>query len=91
MQGQGIVVIEGNLRVQGGFEFYGIILVRGTLETAGTGGHFNGAVLAANVSLDDNVALGDALVNYSSCAVARALRAGTMGAPIRSRGWMQAF
>ncbi len=89
--GQGILLVEGNLSVQGGFEFYGITIVKGSLKTTGTGGHFNGAVMAANVDLDDITVFGDALVQFSSCAVTRALVAASPGAPLRSRGWLYAF
>src|SRR5262249_13384562 len=44
--GQGILLISGDLNVQGGFEWYGPVLIRGHLKTAGTGGHFNGGVIA---------------------------------------------
>lgn len=71
--GQGILLVEGDLSVQGGFEFYGPVIVRGTLTTQGTGGHFNGGVIAANVNLDTSTVLGNAVVTYSSCAVSRAI------------------
>ncbi len=89
--GQGVLLVEGDLSVQGGFQFYGILIVRGKLKTAGTGGHFNGSVMAANVDLDDNTVLGDAVIQYSSCAVLRGLRAASPAAPLRSRGWLRAF
>jgi hypothetical protein len=89
--GQGILLVGGDLSVQGGFEFYGIVIVRGRLKTTGTGGHFNGSLMAANVDLDDNTVLGDALVQFSSCVVRRALAAASPGAPLRSRGWLQPF
>jgi hypothetical protein len=44
--GQGMLLIDGDLSVQGGFQFYGVVIVREALKTTGTGGHFNGAVLA---------------------------------------------
>ncbi len=89
--GQGILLVEGDLSVQGGFEFFGVVITRGLLKTTGTGGHFNGAVMAANVDLDDNSILGDALVQYSSCAVARALTNAAPGALLRSRGWLYSY
>jgi len=89
--GQGLLLVEGDLRVQGGFEFFGIVIVKGQLITTGTGGHFNGGVLAANANLDQSALLGDAVVNYSSCAVAKALASGASGAQLRSRGWMQIY
>jgi len=89
--GQGVLLVEGDLTVTGGFEFYGVVVVRGVLSTSGTGGHFNGAVLAANVDLDDNSVLGDALVQYASCAVTRALTNAAPGALLRSRGWLYSY
>ena len=89
--GQGILLVEGNLQVQGGFMFFGIVIVRQALSTTGTGGHFNGAVLAANVDLDQNTILGDALVQYSSCATQKVLDNAAPGALLRSRAWFQAY
>lgn len=71
--GQGILLIEGDLDLQGGFQFYGPVIVKGILSTQGTGGHINGGVIAANVNLDTSTVLGNALVQYSSCAVSRAI------------------
>lgn len=89
--GQGILLVEGDLSVQGGFQFYGITIVRGRLKTTGTGGHFNGAVMAANVDLNDNTFLGNALVQFSSCTVHKALSAASPATLLRSRGWVYAF
>ena len=57
--------MEGDLSVQGGAEFYGPVIVKGSLKTAGTGGHFNGGVLAANVDLEQSSFLGNGVVNFS--------------------------
>jgi hypothetical protein len=89
--GQGILLVEGDLTVNGGFEFYGIVIVRGALSTAGQGGHFNGAVMAANVNLDNQSVLGDALVQYSQCAKVKALTNAAPGAQLRSRGWLYSY
>ena len=89
--GQGLLLVEGDLSVQGRFQFFGIAIVKGALKTTGTGGHFHGGVLAANEAMDQVDVLGNAEINYSSCAVGRALQAGSPGALLRSRGWMQAY
>jgi len=65
--------VEGDLTLKGGFEFYGPVIVRGTVLTEGTGGHFKGGLIAANISLTTSTVLGDAMVQYSSCAVDRAV------------------
>jgi len=89
--GQGILLVDGDLSVQGGFQFFGIVIVRQSLKTTGTGGHFNGAVMAANVDLDQNTVLGNALVRYSKCATTRVLNSASPGSLLRSRAWFQAY
>jgi hypothetical protein len=92
--GQGILLVDGDLNVQGRFEFYGIVIVRGTMKTAGGGAgsiHFRGAVMAANVDIEDIQVAGNAQIQYSSCVVKRAQTAAGIGAQLRSRGWMQLF
>jgi hypothetical protein len=91
VQGQGILLVNGNLDVQGGFEFFGPVIVRGVLNTQGTGGHFNGGVIAANINLDQNTVLGDAVITYSSCALQRALQASAQGSLLRERSWVNLY
>lgn len=89
--GQGILLVEGDVRVNGGFEFYGPVFIKGTLTTNGSGGHFWGGVVAANADLDTNTVLGDAVITYSSCAVSRALlnnAALTRNRPLAMRSWV---
>lgn len=89
--GQGILLVEGDLEVQGLFQFYGPVIVRGRLRTSGTGGHFNGAVMAANVELEENSILGNAVVNYSSCAVESAIRERALPQPLPERSWTEMY
>jgi len=88
--GQGILLVEGNISFKGGFEFYGPVIVRGTVMTEGTGGHFIGGLIAANVSLNASSVLGDAEIQYSTCAVTRAVLNSTLTRvrPLESRGWV---
>ena len=89
--GQGILLVEGDLDVQGGFEFFGPVFVKGELSTAGTGGHFNGGVVAANVDFGTSTVLGNAVVSYSSCAIERAVlnnSALTKVRPLAMRSWV---
>ncbi|MFW6206296.1 MAG: hypothetical protein ACOC5J_00010 [Gemmatimonadota bacterium] len=89
--GQGILLVEGDLRIQGGFEFYGIVIVRETFVTAGTGGHVNGGVIAANAELDTNTVTGNAVVTNSTCASTRAVMNNatfTQPKPLSQRSWV---
>jgi Tfp pilus assembly protein PilX len=87
--GQGILLIDGDLDVQGGFEFYGPVIVRGHFSTAGTGGHFNGGLMAADVDLELNSVLGNAVLTYSNCAITRALNGNASGRLMRTRSWAE--
>ncbi|MDO8667052.1 MAG: pilus assembly PilX N-terminal domain-containing protein [Gemmatimonadales bacterium] len=89
--GQGILLVSGDLDVQGGFEFYGPVIIRGSLRTSGTGGHFNGGLMAANVDLELTSVLGDAVITYSSCAIARALQFNAPGRLLAQRSWAELF
>jgi hypothetical protein len=89
--GQGILLVDGDLEMRGGFTFYGPVVVRGTVRTTGTGGHFFGGLIAANVELETTTVLGDALVQFSSCAVTQALlnnAALAMASPLPQRSWV---
>jgi hypothetical protein len=94
-RGQGILLVEGDLNATGGMVFFGPVFVTGTLSTEGNSGQgakFYGGVIAGNVALDDLTKLsGGALVNYSSCAVRRALQNTATPAPFAERSWVQLY
>jgi hypothetical protein len=93
-QGQGILLVDGDLEIQGSYQFYGIVLIRGSLKTSGGGStdaHFWGAVMAANVDLELNTLTGNATLNYSKCAITEALERTGAVSLARSRSWIQLF
>ncbi len=90
-RGQGVLLVEGDLQVQGSFEFFGPVIVRGRVKTTGTGGHFNGGVMAANVDLEQNQVLGNAVISYSNCAIQTALRSATPPSIVPQRAWAELF
>jgi hypothetical protein len=90
-RGQGILLVDGDLELAGGVEFFGIVLVKGRLKTTGNGNKINGAVMARNVDLDDNFIGGTPTVNYSTCAINRALQASAIVVPLNSRSWAQLY
>jgi hypothetical protein len=89
--GQGILLVSGDMEIAGGAEFYGPVIIRGHLKSTGTGGHFNGGVMAANVDMESNTVLGNSLIRYSSCAVSTALRGSSPGRFVRERSWVEVF
>lgn len=72
-RGQGILLVEGDFELGGGFEFNGVVIVRGRLITGEGGGRVWGGVVVHNVSLDTVLIGAGAEVDYSGCAVHRAL------------------
>ncbi len=93
-QGQGILLVDGDLQVDGSYQFYGITIVHGDLKTGGGGNtdaHFWGGVLAKNADLSMQNLSGHATLNYSSCAILAALQATSPISMMRSRGWVQLY
>lgn len=91
--GQGLLLVGGNLSIQGGFTYYGQVIVRGTVKLTGTGNHINGSVLAASVvdSTATSMLSGNSTIRFSRCAVVSALRNSSL--PVRAplRSWMELF
>lgn len=93
-QGQGILLVDGDLSIQGSYQYYGIVIVKGSIKSAGGGStdaHFWGAVMAQNVDLELNSLSGNATLNYSKCAIVQALNMTGFVAPDRSRSWSLLF
>jgi hypothetical protein len=92
-EGQGILLVEGDLDITGGFTFYGIVVVKGQIRMPGTGGHVNGTTLVYGDGNLTNTSStrGNSLLQYSSCAIKRALINNTnltRLVPIMHRSWM---
>src|SRR6267378_4331503 len=93
-QGQGILLVDGDLNVQGSYQFFGIVIIQGDLKTAGGGStdaHFWGGVMAKNADLSIQNLSGKATLNYSSCSINAVLQATSPISMMRSRGWVQLF
>jgi hypothetical protein len=94
IQGQGILLVDGNLTVQGSYEFFGIVIVQGDLKTSGGGtsvAHFWGGVMARNADLSLESISGKANLNYSACGILAVQQAQSPIAPMRQRGWAQLY
>ncbi|HEU5048778.1 MAG TPA: hypothetical protein VFU00_00575 [Gemmatimonadales bacterium] len=90
-RGQGILLVRGNLTLSGGVEFFGPVIVLGEVRSTGTGGHVYGGLMARQANFDPSVITGNSVVNYSACAVTRALLGAAAVKPINERGWAQLF
>ena len=83
--GAGIMIVEGNLTIQGNFNFKGLILVRGTTQVTDFTGNCTiyGSVWTEDIQLQ---VAGSALINYSTQALALANQVsggGTLPAPLK--------
>jgi hypothetical protein len=96
-EGQGVLLVDGTLDVQGGFQFFGIVIIRGSFNTSGGGpnpAHFWGSVMVRDtVQFSDttNNISGNANLLYSKCAIIKALSKTGVGSMMRSRGWVQLY
>jgi len=93
-QGQGILLVDGNLNVDGSYQFFGVVVIQGDLKTAGGGSteaHFWGGVMSKNADLSTQNFSGKATMNFSNCAIINALQASSPTAMLRSRGWTQLY
>jgi hypothetical protein len=89
-RGQGLLLIEGDLEIVGGFEFSGLIVAKGGIKISGTGNKITGALLAQDVDLgDQNSISGNTTLQYSSCALNKAIQGSAFAEPLAFRSWAQ--
>ncbi len=89
-RGQGLLLIEGDLEIAGGFEFYGLIVAKGGIKISGTGNKINGALLAQDVAIgDQNTISGNTTLQFSSCALNKAIQGSANAKPLTYRSWAQ--
>src|SRR5438445_6365984 len=95
VQGQGVLLVDGTLDIQGGFQWFGVTIVRGSLKTSGGGStdaHFWGATMVQDSTVvGNNTITGHANILYSKCAIIKALDKTGVVALMRSRGWVQLY
>jgi hypothetical protein len=90
-RGQGMLVVDGDLELVGGFVFAGVIVVRGRLRIGGIGTAVTGAVVVANEEQGLIAIGGTAVIRYSKCAIDRALAASGSPELLRSRSGFRVF
>lgn len=91
--GQGILLVEGDLHVDGDFDFRGIVIVTGQLEVGAGTSTIHGTILVGTNAITDDtyVINGTPTINYSACAVYRANeynRAMARPLPLGERSWV---
>lgn len=87
--GQGILLVESDLEISGGFEFYGIVITRGHFKALGTGGKVNGAIMVASSGGEAVFLSGNSTLTYSKCAVDKAILGSANPRRMAHRAWME--
>jgi hypothetical protein len=88
-KGQGVLLVNGNLRFNGNSHYVGLILVRGSFQ-GGTGNiEIDGSLISLNADLTSDNIGGNIDLDYSSCAVTTALNNLSVTAPATYRGFIQ--
>lgn len=92
-RGQGTLLIDGNLTLVGGFEWDGLIIVRNQLKVTGNGNKIYGAILAAgaDVATTNGSVGGNVTINYSECAISKAVNGASLARPLGQRSWAQSY
>lgn len=72
--GQGILLVEGDLVLEAGFAFHGVVVVRGRTKASGAATRIYGGALAGNEARGSHEAAEGARLSFDRCAVRRALR-----------------
>jgi hypothetical protein len=90
-RGQGILLIEGDLTVNGRFEWDGLIIVKDDINKGNGTPVITGAIMARNATLADGGTslLGNATFQYSKCALESALQGSARLLPARQRAWAE--
>lgn len=85
--GQGVLLVDGNLAIGGGFRFVGAVIVGGAIEVGADGASLTGGVIAGSVHDVSGSADRVPVVHRSSCAVDAALLAAGALVPVADRAW----
>jgi hypothetical protein len=89
--GQGILLVDGDLQLAGGFTFYGIIIVQGSFTTGTGTNRVLGSVMASNSADINQSFMGTGEIYYSRCAITRAVlnnSALSRARPLAERSWV---
>jgi Tfp pilus assembly protein PilX len=89
-RGQGVLIVDGALRMTGNFSFVGLILVRDEIEIMGNMS-LHGAMMSRNADGVESRIRGNASLTYSSCAVSQALSGLATPMRTRQRSWANVY
>jgi hypothetical protein len=91
-EGQGILLVDGDLSIGTSYGFYGLVLVRGRISidaSSGTAVVFGG-VAAGSMGTSSRPAAGASIL-YSKCMIDNVLLSSGVLSPLSSRAWKQLY
>ena len=91
-RGQGILLVNGDIKLNGNFQWYGLIIARDDINKGNGTFDLWGSVMSRNADVsDDNTINGNSSFKWSKCAVESALRGSAILTRAKQRSWVQLF
>ena len=91
-RGQGILLVNGDVRLNGNFEWYGLIIARDDIVKGNGTFDMFGSIMSRNTNVNDGSSIvGNSSFNWSKCAVESALRASAILTRTKERSWVQLY
>ncbi|HYW30648.1 MAG TPA: pilus assembly PilX N-terminal domain-containing protein [Gemmatimonas sp.] len=91
-RGQGILLVNGDVRLNGNFQWNGLIIARDDIIKGNGTFDMFGSIMSRNANVqDDNSIVGNSSFNWSKCAVESALRGSAVLTRTRERSWVQMY
>lgn len=92
-RGQGILLIHGDLHLNGNLDWFGLIVVSGDVKKGNGNPNMYGSVMSANsdMDLDGSEFTGNAEFLYSQCSLERAMRGSALVLQARERSWTELY
>lgn len=87
--GQGVLIVDGDLSATGNFNWYGIVIVKGQLFTAGNGNHLEGTTIVRSGGDigETSTTTGRSVVQYSRCWASKPFSNHIRPKPLTTRAW----
>jgi hypothetical protein len=91
-RGQGILLVDGDIRMNGNFQWYGLIVARDDIIKGNGTADIHGAVMARNANIADaSEVLGNITFRYSQCSLERAMRGSAQVVQAKERAWTELY
>jgi hypothetical protein len=87
---QGILLVDGAVRITRPFSIVGLLIARGPIEAADSL-RVTGAIASFAPAPQTSMSLSSGAIEYAPCVVARMLRRASPPRPVRERSWSEIF